>query len=78
MKHQNVEWRVRTVVAFWLHTDVEKVQEDTRFEEDLDADSLDCIEVIMGLEDEFEIEISDDDADKIKTVRQAIDYVKGL
>lgn len=53
----------------------DQVTEDANFQEDLDADSLDLVEVIMSLEDDFGVKISDEDAQKLKTVGQAVDYI---
>ena len=55
----------------------ETVNTESNFVEDLRADSLDMMEIVMGVEDEFEIEIPDEDVENIKTVGQAIDYVAG-
>ena len=63
------------IIAEQLGMPVADVTSEKNFIKDLGADSLDTIELIMALEDEFSIEISDDDAEKIETVQQALDYV---
>lgn len=75
--------RVRTVVADKLSVDIEKVVPEASFTDDLNADSLDLVELIMAFEEEFssgdnQIEIGDEDAEKITTVKLAIDYIRDL
>ncbi len=77
-----VEERVRTVVADKLSVDEDEVIAGASFTEDLNADSLDLVELIMAFEEEFgsedqALEISDEDAEGITNVQQAIDYLKG-
>ena len=67
--------RVKEVLTEQLGVDENEVTEEASFQEDLDADSLDLVELIMELDDQFGIKISDDDAQKIQTVGQAVDYV---
>jgi acyl carrier protein len=70
-----VEQQVKAIVAEQLGVKAEQVVNDASFVDDLGADSLDTVELVMALEEEFETEIPDDDAEKITTVQQAIDYV---
>lgn len=72
----NIEERVKKVVAEHLRAKEEDVVNSASFVDDLGADSLDTVELVMALEEEFECEIPDEDAEKITTVQQAIDYVK--
>ena len=67
--------RVKEVLTEQLGIDENEVTEEASFQEDLDADSLDLVELIMELEDQFGIKIPDEDAQKIQTVGQAVDYV---
>ena len=70
-----VEEKVVNIVCSQLGTSRDKVQPDTSFINDLGADSLDTVELVMEFEDEFEISIPDEDAEKIQTVGNAIDYI---
>jgi len=72
----SVEERVQNIVVDLLGVDAEKVVPTARFREDLEADSLDLVELIMAFEEEFGGEISDEDAQKITTVGQAVDYIR--
>ena len=71
----SVEERVVDIVAEQLGQDKEKITRETSFVNDLGADSLDTVELVMELEEEFDINIPDDAAEKIQTVGQAIDYI---
>ena len=71
----SIEERVKKFVAEQLGVKEEDVKPEASFVEDLGADSLDTVELVMALEEEFELEIPDEDAEKITTVQQAIDYI---
>ncbi len=72
----NIEERVKKIVAEQLGVKEEEVTLEKSFVDDLGADSLDTVELVMALEEEFETEIPDEEAEKITTVQAAIDYVK--
>ncbi len=72
----NIEAQVKSIVAEQLGVKEDEVTSDASFVDDLGADSLDTVELVMALEEEFECEIPDEDAEKITTVQQAIDYIK--
>lgn len=72
---ENIEQRVKKVVAEQLGVNDAEVKHESSFVNDLGADSLDTVELVMALEEEFECEIPDEEAEKITTVQQAIDYV---
>ncbi len=67
--------QVKEVIVEKLGADADKVNPEARFVEDLGADSLETVELIMGLEDKFGISISDEDAESIRTVQAAVDYI---
>jgi len=71
----DIEQRVRKIVSEQLGADDDKVKNESSFIDDLGADSLDTVELVMALEEEFDTEIPDDEAEKITTVQQAIDYI---
>ena len=68
--------RIKGIIVELLGVDAAKVVPEARFREDLEADSLDLVELIMAFEEEFGGEISDEDAQKITTVAQAVDYIQ--
>lgn len=72
----NILERIREIVVEQLGVDEEEVTENASFVDDLGADSLDIVELIMALEEEFDMEIPDEDAEKISTVGDAIKYIK--
>ena len=72
---ENIEQRVKKIVAEQLGVNESEIKSDSSFVDDLGADSLDTVELVMALEEEFECEIPDEDAEKITSVQQAIDYV---
>ncbi len=71
-----VEERVKKIIAEQLGVEEDDVVPEAKFVEDLGADSLDTVELVMALEEEFEIEIPDEDAEKIQTVGAAIEFIK--
>lgn len=72
----NIETRVKKIIAEQLGVDQEKIVPDASFVDDLGADSLDTVELVMAFEEEFNVEIPDEDAEKIITVQNAVDYIK--
>jgi len=71
----SVEDRVKKIIAEKLSVELSEVVPEASFVDDLGADSLDLVELIMSMEEEFDVDISDEDAEKIVTVRDAIEYV---
>ncbi|MDP1558850.1 MAG: acyl carrier protein [Nitrosomonas sp.] len=71
----NIEQRIKKIVAEQLGVNEAEVKKESSFVNDLGADSLDTVELVMALEEEFECEIPDEQAEKINTVQEAIDYV---
>ena len=71
----NIEERVKSIVVKQLGVKEEEIKNESKFIDDLGADSLDTVELVMALEEEFETEIPDEEAEKITTVQQAVDYV---
>ena len=71
----DIEQRVRKIVAEQLGVNEDEVKNEASFVDDLGADSLDTVELVMALEEEFETEIPDEEAEKITTVQLAIDYI---
>ena len=70
-----VEEKVKKIIEEKLSVNADQITNDAKFAEDLKADSLDTVELVMALEDEFGLDIPDEEADKIKTVQNAIDYI---
>ncbi len=72
----DIEQRVKKVIAEQLSINEADIKNESAFIEDLGADSLDTVELVMALEDAFKIEIPDDQQEKLRTVQQAIDYIQ--
>lgn len=75
-EEKTVEERVKDVIVTQLGVDPSEVKPEASFVDDLGADSLDTVELVMALEEEFAIEIPDEEAEKIKTVGEAIEHIK--
>jgi acyl carrier protein len=75
-REMSVEKKVKEIVAEQLGKDANEVTNEAAFIDDLGADSLDIVELVMAMEDEFGIEIPDEEAEKIKTVKDVIEYIK--
>ena len=71
----NIEEKVKKVIADQLGIEKETIKNESNFADDLGADSLDSVELVMALEEEFDVEISEDQAESITTVQSAIDYI---
>lgn len=67
---------VKAIVVEQLNVNADEVKEESKFVEDLGADSLDVVELVMALEEKFDIEIPDDEAEKIVTVKNAMDFIQ--
>jgi acyl carrier protein len=75
MSKQDILAKLKPIIAEQLGVDEAEVKEDASFTEDLNADSLDLVELIMSLEEQFKLQISDEDAEKITSVGEAVDYI---
>ena len=75
MTTDNVELKVREIIARELERSIDEIKPTTRFIDDLSADSLDIVELVMALEEAFEVVIPDDEAENIKTVQDVINFV---
>ena len=73
---ENIEQRVRKIIAEQLGVNETEIKNESSFVDDLGADSLDTVELVMALEEEFGTEIPDEEAEKLTTVQLAIDYVR--
>ena len=73
---ENIQERVKNIIVEQLGVEADQVKPEAQFVNDLGADSLDTVELIMALEEEFDIEIPDEKAEKIKTVGEAIEYIE--
>ncbi len=76
MNLEEVQAKLKEIVMDRLNAEEEQIKPEASFVEDLGADSLDIVELIMGIEEEFDIEIPDEDAEKLTTVGEAMNYVK--
>lgn len=72
----SIEQRVKEIIADQLGVEMEKIVPEAKFVDDLGADSLDVVELIMAFEEEFNVEIPDEDAEKIATVGDVLEYIK--
>ena len=77
MDEKKIEAKVKEIVMEQRGLDEEEVTQDASFVDDLGADSLDTVELVMAFEEEFDIEIPDTDAEKISRVKEAVEYIKG-
>ena len=75
MSDKSIEARVKDIIVDQLGVNADQVTTEAKFVEDLGADSLDTVELVMAFEEEFDIEVPDEEAEKITTVQQAINYI---
>ena len=73
---ENIEQRVKKIIAEQLGVNEGEIKNDSSFVDDLGADSLDIVELVMAFEEAFDLDIPDEEAEKIKTVKDAIDYIE--
>lgn len=73
---QTIEDKIKNIVAMQLGFKIDQVEESSDIQDDLGADSLDCVELLMAMEEEFGIEIPDEDALKLKTVKDVVEYIE--
>ena len=73
---EDIEAKVKTIIANQLEVSIDQLKPDAAFVDDLKADSLAVVELVLALEEEFGIEIPDEDTEQIKTVKNALDYIK--
>lgn len=78
MSRADIEARVKEIIVEQLQVEEDEVTPDASFQQDLGADSLDNVELVMALEEAFGVEISDEDAEKLQTVGAAIDFIEKL
>ena len=72
----NIESQVKEIIATQLSVEPEKVTSEAKFIEDLGADSLDIVELVMAFEDKFSVEVPDEDTEKLKSVKDVVDYIQ--
>ena len=72
----NIETQVKEIIVEQLGVDPEKLTDDAKFIEDLGADSLDTVELVMAFEEKFSVEVPDEDAEKLKSVEDVVNYIK--
>jgi len=75
LSNPEIEAKVKKIIEEKLSVNADQITNEAKFAEDLKADSLDTVELVMALEDEFGLDIPDEEAEKIKTVQNAIDYI---
>ncbi|MBI5543587.1 MAG: acyl carrier protein [Deltaproteobacteria bacterium] len=75
MTATNVETKVKSIIAEQLGVGEDEIKAESSFIDDLGADSLDIVELVMAMEEEFDVEIPDEQAESIKTVKDAVDYI---